>query len=104
MQVNITFDSSGRLVRYSERRGIPDMSTSKGLKIEQLDSLIRAQEAKTRSTTVSLDYGIDQGIAMNRGGGKPTKAVIGTVREIEQMDKLGPTTARLERVRKLCGV
>lgn len=103
MQVNITFDSSGRLVRYSERRGIPETS-SKGLKLEQLDSLIRAQEAKTRSTSVNLDYGIDQGMVMNRGGGKPINAVIGTVREVERMEKLGPITARLERVRKLCGV
>ena len=104
MQVNITFDSSGRLVRYSERRGVPDMSAMKGMRIEQLDSLIRAQEAKTRTTSVSLDYAIDQGMAMNRGGDKPTIAVMGTVREIERMEKLGPPTARLERVRKLCGV
>ena len=104
MQVNITFDSSGRLVRYSERRGVPDMSATKGVRFEQIDSLIRAQEAKTRTTSVSLDYAIDQGIAMNRGGDRPTIAVMGTVREIERMEKLGPPTARLERVRKLCGV
>lgn len=103
MQVSITFDSSGRLVRYSERRGVPEMPT-KGMKLEQLDSLVRAQEAKTRSTMVSLDYAVDQGMAMNRGGNLPVVAVSGTVREIERLDKLGPPSARLERVRKLCGV
>jgi hypothetical protein len=70
----------------------------------QLDSAIRTNEARLRSTTVSLDYGMDQGVAMNRGAGQPTKAIIGTVREIERLDQLGPPAARLERMRKLCGV
>ena len=41
---------------------------------------------------------------MNRGGGKPTNAVIGTIRSMERLDKLGPPVARIERARKLCGV
>jgi hypothetical protein len=104
MQVSVTFDSAGRLVRYSEQRGIPDMSAAKGMKIEQVDSLRRAQQAKTRTTTVSLDYAIDQGMAINRGDNRPVTAVMGTVREIERLQQLGPPSARLDRVRKLCGV
>ena len=104
-QVTVTFDSAGHLIRYSERRGVPPSITgARGLSSAQLDSAVRANEAHLRSTTVSLDYGMDQGIAMNRGAGQPTKAIIGTVREIESLDQLGPPAARLERMRKLCGV
>jgi hypothetical protein len=103
LQVNVTFDSSGRLVRYNERRGIPHRPRGR-LTPAQLDSAVRADEAANRSTTVSLDYAIDQAIATNRGGGRPTSAVLGTVREMESLTSLGPPAARLERVRKLCGV
>jgi hypothetical protein len=104
MQVTVMFDSSGRLVRYFERRGGPDMSRARGMKAEQVDSLVRAEEAKARSTSITLDYAIDQGIAINRGAGKPTAAIMGTVRQVESLEKLGPPSARLDRVRKLCGV
>jgi hypothetical protein len=57
-----------------------------------------------RSTTISLDYPIDQAIVMNRGGGKPTDAVMGTIRDVERVETLGPVTARIDRMRKLCGV
>jgi len=102
-QATITFDSSGRVVRYNERRGVPRLPRT-GLTVTQLDSAIRAAEASTRSTTISMDYPIDQAIATNRGGGKPTTAVLGTVRAMESLASLGPPSARLERVRKLCGV
>ncbi len=102
-QATITFDSSGHVVRYNERRGVPHLPRT-GLSVAQLDSALRAAESSTRSTTVSMDYPIDQAIATNRGGGKPTTAVIGTVREIERLASLGPPAERLERVRKLCGV
>jgi len=41
---------------------------------------------------------------MNRGGGKPTDAILATVRAIERLEKLGPPIARVERMRRLCGV
>jgi len=105
MQVSITFDSSGRLVRFSERRGpTPFSAIPPGTPASQLDSLIKAADAKTRTTTISLDYAIDQAVASNRGGGKPTTAVLGTVRAIEKLETLGPPVAHLERARKLCGV
>jgi hypothetical protein len=53
---------------------------------------------------LSFDYAIDQAIVMNRGGGKPTNAVLGTIRSMENVAKLGPPAARIERARKLCGV
>lgn len=103
MQVSVTFDSSGRLVRYGEMRGVPRFET-KGVRPAQFDSLMKAAEASIRSTSISLDYAIDRAIVMNRGGGKPTNAVLGTVRAVEREDKFGPPTAHLEHMRKLCGV
>jgi hypothetical protein len=68
MQVTITFDSSGRLVRYSERRGIPHIGPTVGMTMAQVASALRAGEAAVRSTSISLDYPVDQAIVSNRGG------------------------------------
>jgi hypothetical protein len=57
-----------------------------------------------RSTSISFDYAIDQAIVSNTGGGQPTNAIIGAIRDIEKLDKLGPPTVRLARARKFCGV
>ena len=101
-QVTVTFDSAGHVARYSERRGVP--APIKGVPTAKLDSALRASEAAVRSTTISFDYAIDQAIVMNHGGGKPTDAVIGAVRTMESVAKLGPPKETLERMRKLCGV
>jgi hypothetical protein len=103
-QITVTFDSVGHIVRYSERRGIPHPKPPTGATRAQLDSTIRAAEAGIRSTTIGLDYPIDQAIVMNRGGGKPIDAVMATIRDVEHAEKLGSVPARLERMRKLCGV
>jgi hypothetical protein len=104
-QVSLTFDSAGHLIRYSERRGIPRLTgMTRDMSDLQRDSLMRTAEAAVRSTTISFDYAIDQAIASNRGGGKPTNAVLGPVRSMEKLEALGTPAARLERVRKFCGV
>jgi hypothetical protein len=103
-RATITFDSSGHLVRYSEQRGVGKIPSMVGMTDAQRDSTLRAALNATRSTNVSLDYPIDQAVVSNRGGGRPTEAIIGNVRQIESLEKLGPLTARIERIRKLCGV
>lgn len=103
-QVTMMFDSAGHLVRYSERRGIPRIPSTVGMSDAQRDSTIRTANESVRSTTVSLDYAIDQGVIMNRGGGGPTQAALGSVKIVEDLQKLGPPKARLERARRLCGV
>jgi hypothetical protein len=103
-QITVTFDSVGHVVRYSERRGIPRVKPPTGATRAQVDSTIRAAEASIRSTTISFDYPIDQAIVMNRGGGRPTDAVMATIRDVEHVEKFGSVAARLERMRKLCGV
>jgi hypothetical protein len=102
MQTVMTFDSVGHLVHYTETRGIPHIKP--GLRLEQADSARRAIEATMRSTSISLDYPVDRAFAMNRGAGKPTVAITSTVREMENLDNLQRPAARMERMRKLCGV
>jgi hypothetical protein len=103
-QMSVTFDSAGRVVRFADRHGIPKPLVTTGMTPPQRDSALRASLNSVRSTSVSLDYAIDQAVAANRGGGKPTEAIIGSVRALEHLEKLGPPAARLERLRRLCGV
>jgi hypothetical protein len=103
-QLNLSFDSAGHLVRFNERRGVPKMPPMTNMTPAQRDSTIRVNDAAIRSTNVSLDYAIDQAIAMNRGAGRPTTAIIGTVRAVEALQQLGPPKEHVERARRLCGV
>jgi hypothetical protein len=102
--ITLTFDSAGHLARYNEQRGVPPAQSTAGLTDVQRDSIFRAASAATRTTSLSFDYAVDQAIVMNRGGGKPTNAIIGTIRSMERLEKLGPPIARIEHARKLCGV
>ncbi len=105
MTVSLTFDSVGHLVRYSEARGFTGLHTIPGGTTEiQRDSMLHAALAATRTTSISLDYAIGQGILRNHGGGKPDQAVLTSPKELESLEKLGPIKDRLVRVRKLCGV
>lgn len=92
-------DSRGRAARLGNH-----VQSTAGMTEAQRDSVLRASAAAVRSTTISFDWVIDQAVVMNRGGGRPTNAILGPVRAIERLDKLGPPVARLERVRTLCGV
>ena len=102
--ITLTFDSAGHLARYSELRGVPTLPPMNNLTDAQRDSAVRAADDAIRTTSLSFDYAIDQAIVMNRGGGKAPNAVMGTIRSMERLDKLGPPIARIERARRLCGV
>jgi hypothetical protein len=102
--MTITFDSTGRLVRLADRWGVTRVPSTVGMTPAQRDSTLRVASTATRSTQVMLDYVVDQAFAMNRGGGRPTDAITGPVRDMERLRQLGPPSARIERVRKLCGV
>ena len=102
--MSITFDSAGHVVRFTDRRSDRASDPVTGMRAEQADSLLRAQIATRRSTSVSFDYVIDQGIASNAGGGRPTTAILSSVRALERLESLGPPVARMARLRRLCGV
>ncbi|HEY2163315.1 MAG TPA: hypothetical protein VGH04_04960 [Gemmatimonadaceae bacterium] len=103
-QMTINFDSSGRLVRVSDRWGVTRVPSTVGMTPAQRDNTLRAASLATRSMTVTLDYVLDQAFAMNRGGGRPTDAISAPVRDMERLRQLGPPVARIERVRRLCAV
>jgi hypothetical protein len=103
-QMTLSFDSAGHLIRFNERRGVPKMPSMVGMTPEQRDSTIRVNDAAMRTTNLSLDYAIDQGVVLNRGAGRPTTAILGTVRAVEALEQLGPPKDHVERARRLCGV
>jgi len=105
MSVSMTFDASGRAVRYAETRGLPNTrgTTMAGMSEARRDSVLRAARAAVRSTVISLDYALDQGILHNLGGGKPEHAVLTSTRMVESLTALG-VKDRMAHFRKLCGV
>lgn len=104
MSVTLQFDSAGHLITYGEVRNPPHFAVPPGASAAVRDSVMRHAQDSIRTTTISLNYAVDQALAINRGGGKPTVAVIGTVRAAEHLQSLGDPAARMERVRTLCGV
>lgn len=104
MSVTLQFDSAGHLISYGEARNPPHFKLPPGATPAMRDSIMHGAQDAIRTTTVSLNYAMDQAFAVNRGGGKPTVAVVGTVRAAEHLQSLGDPAARMERVRKLCGV
>ncbi len=101
--VTMTFDSAGHMVRFNERHSDRANEAYRGC-AEQLDSALQAHTRVTRSSTVQLDFVLDQGLALSSGAGKPTIAISAPVRVIERLARLGPPTERMARSRKLCGV
>lgn len=104
-RVSLAFDSSGRLIQYSESRGVvPPVRLPPNTPRAQLDSAFRANIESSVTTNISLNYALDQALAVNRGGSRPSTGVIGTVRSMESLESLGNPRARMQRVRQLCGV
>lgn len=104
MSVSMTFDANGNVVRYAETRGVPNTKgITASMSEAQRDTLLRAARAAVRSTIISLDYAIDQGIMHNMGGGQPDHAVLTSARMAESLPRLG-VKERMARFRKLCGV
>ena len=105
MTVAISFDSAGHVVSYSETRGVPPpVKLPPGTPRDRLDSAFAVGRAAVRSTVVTLNFPLDRAMIMNRGGGKPTNAVMAAVVQVEHLASLAGPAARMERVRKLCGV
>lgn len=104
MRVGLAFDSLGHLVRYTEQRGVWTPHLPPRATPTQVDSAIHAAINATRSTNLSIDYALDQAVISNTGGSRPQQGVLSTVRAMESRENLGNPRARLERVRKLCGV
>lgn len=102
--VTLWFDSAGALVRFTEGRGSRAIRLPTTATTAQRDSALRAGFTSQLLTSISIDFAIDEAMATNRGAGRPTESIMGTARQLENLDALGPPTARIQRVRKLCAV
>ena len=101
--MTVWFDSVGHLVRFADVWGGARVRPPVGATRAQIDSSFNARVSK-RSTSITLDWSIDQALVINSGGGKPTVAVTSSVRTIESLPQLGPPTKRIQFIRRLCGV
>lgn len=102
--VNLTFDPKGAFVQYTETRGVMHFALPPAATPAKRDSVRDSVVAATRSTSISLDYPMDRGTVMNRGGGQPSNGILGPVATIIALPQVGDVMKRLERVRTLCGV
>lgn len=102
--IMLTADMSGKLERYSERRGMPRIAFAGGFPTPmQRDSAFRAARASTRWTTIELDYASGTARLVNEGGGLRYEFVETSLRNVEQLDRLGRPGARAKRAVALCG-
>lgn len=98
------FDSTGRLVRSSERRGVIAVRTPGGAKsMEEVRRAFDAAEAAVRTTMLSFDYVIDQALLTNRGGGQADETVMARASEAGALESLGRPRARLDAMIARCG-
>jgi hypothetical protein len=104
MTNGIAFDSSGHVIQFNESRYAEAHVRMPPMPREKLDSAVRAMRDEARSTSITLNYPFDQGIATNRGGGRPTDGILTTVRRLERAPRFGPLTQHMARMRALCGV
>lgn len=104
MLVNLMFDPKGAFVQYSETRGVTHFQLPLSASPAQRDSARDATMLAMRSTSITLDYPLDRGTVMNRGGGQLANGILGPVATIVALPQLGDVMQRLERVRRLCGV
>jgi hypothetical protein len=105
MTVQVTFDSTGRLTSYYETRApLNYPSLPPGSAPAVRDSLFKIARDAHRSTSITLNYAMDQAYLRNFGAGQPENTVMAKVSDVEALPRFGPLKDRLVRVRKLCGV
>jgi hypothetical protein len=95
-------DTSGRLVRFSDRRGRVRISGIPGGSRAQFDSAFAEARRTTRSSTVSLDYALGQALLMNDGGGKADEALMVPLRAMANDERFGAPDARAHAVLARC--
>jgi hypothetical protein len=104
VSIMLTADVSGNLQRYTEVRGAPRIAFTNGVPTAaQRDSARRAARARTRSTTIELDFVGGTARLVNEGGGLPYEFVETSLRNVEHLDRLGRPGDRAKRAVALCG-
>lgn len=99
--VTVIVDSTGKIIRYAERRG-PPLRPQRGATASAAD--VAAAAAAVRSTTITLDYRTGRAIVGNNGGGGPDQSVFGPVDIVGRLEKFGKPLDRAARVLAQCRV
>jgi len=102
--VTVMVDAGGRVVRYSDARGLPRVViTDTSLTPTQRDSAVSAQLGDGPRTIISLDYITGDANATNRDvvPGQPT-AIRGSAAQFDTLPAMGPPQARIAAVRAKC--
>ena len=102
--VILTIDSTGRVIRYSERRGVPRYpELPPGATAAMRDSLMLAAQRDLTSTVVMLDYAAGRAMAHNVTRPQPGSGITGGIEAFATADKLGRPAEREKRVIEICG-
>ncbi len=105
VSVSLTLDSAGRLVRSSETHGVfrfrpPTGDTTRSA----LDSALRAQAASQQSTMISLDYVVDPGLLIKRGGRRTLQTLAVSTRAVADLPSLDRPAEHAREAMRDCHV
>jgi hypothetical protein len=101
--VVVMMDSTGKLIRYAERRGAPIRPTiAPGLTPAATAAAVAAAADSARSTTITLDLSRARAAIANRGGGRPAQSVSEPLIVVVSLDKFGKPLDRAQRVLAQC--
>jgi hypothetical protein len=101
-RVSVTLDAYGRPHFYSDERGPAAFLTSADPSPRGLAEALRDADARGPSTTIWLNFDRDQGLAMNRGGGRSSEGALGTAGEVFGAESLGPPRRMIEVLLARC--
>ncbi len=102
--VTVTLDSAGHLVRSSETHGVFRFHAPAGMTRVALDSALRAHAAAERSTLISLDYVVDPGLLMKRGGGRSLQTLNVSTRAVADLPLLDRPARHAREAMRDCHV
>lgn len=103
--VVVFIDSTGKIIRYAERRGPPIRpAVAPGQESRATPAEVAAAAAAVRSTMISLDYGQGRASVSNRGGGRPDQSMSGAIDVVASMPKFGKPLERAARVQAQCAI
>jgi TonB family protein len=100
----VTVDSTGRVVRYSDSRGLRRPLSISSFTLEQRDSAARAARAEYRATSILVDFGSGVAVAMNLGGGRPDNGISTQLDDIGSDERYGAPVRRAAAIVQRCGI
>jgi hypothetical protein len=102
--VVVMVDSTGKIVRYSERRGPPlrPAANPGNSDARRSADALAAAVAAVRSTNITMDYRAGSATVANMGGGRPDERMSGPIDVMGSMQEFGKPLDRAQRVLAQC--